>query len=55
MISVFDILGLILTIILIVIGIILFIAAIFIAYSAKTKKVIFPGFILFVLDFLYTH
>ncbi|HOG74376.1 MAG TPA: DUF116 domain-containing protein [Methanofastidiosum sp.] len=53
MISVFDILGLILTIILIVIGIILFIAAIFIAYSAKTKKVIFPGFILFVLDFLY--
>ena len=53
MVGIFDILGIIITVFLIIVGVILAIAVLFIIYSAKTKKVIFPGFILFVLDFLY--
>lgn len=53
MISIFDVFGVILTIFLIIVGLLLLIAVLLIFYSAKTKKVVFPGFILFVLDFLY--
>jgi len=49
----FEILGLILTVFFLIIVFILVIAILLISYSAKTKKVLFPGFILFVLDFLY--
>ncbi len=49
----FEILGLILTVFFLIIVFILVIAILLVSYSAKTKKVLFPGFILFVLDFLY--
>ncbi|KYC48825.1 MAG: hypothetical protein AMQ74_01568 [Candidatus Methanofastidiosum methylothiophilum] len=53
MISIFDVFGVILTVFLVIVLLLLLIAVLLIFYSAKTKKVVFPGFILFVLDFLY--
>lgn len=53
MIDIFEILGIILTVFFILVALLLAIAILLISYSAKTKKVLFPGFVLFVLDFLY--
>jgi hypothetical protein len=53
MVDVFEILGMILTAFFLIVGLILLVAILLILYSVKTKKVLFPGFILFVLDFLY--
>ncbi len=53
MIDVFEILGIILAVFFIIVILILAIAILLISYSVKTKKVLFPGFVLFVLDFLY--
>lgn len=53
MINVFGILGVIIAVIFLLIVLLLFIAIILISYSAKTKKVFFPRFVLFVLDLLY--
>ncbi len=53
MIDIFEILGIILTVFFLIVILILAIAILLISYSVKTKKVLFPGFILFVLDFLY--
>ncbi|KYC45060.1 MAG: hypothetical protein APG12_00985 [Candidatus Methanofastidiosum methylothiophilum] len=53
MIDIFGILGLILTVFFILVVLLLLITILLVSYSVKTKKVLFPGFILFVLDFLY--
>jgi hypothetical protein len=53
MVDIFEILGMILAAFFLIVVLILLIAIILILYSAKTKKVLFPGFVLFVLDFLY--
>ncbi|NPV49904.1 MAG: DUF116 domain-containing protein [Candidatus Methanofastidiosum sp.] len=53
MVDIFEILGMILTAFFLIVVFILLIAILLILYSVKTKKVLFPGFILFVLDFLY--
>jgi len=53
MIDVFEILGMILTVFFLIVVLLLSIAILLISYSFKTKKVLFPGFVLFVLDFLY--
>lgn len=53
MIDLFAVLGVILTVFFLMMALILAIAILLISYSAKTKKVLFPGFVLFVLDFLY--
>jgi len=53
MIDLFEILGMILTVFFLIVVLILAIAILLISYSAKTKKVLFPGYVLFVLDLLY--
>ncbi|NYT04629.1 MAG: DUF116 domain-containing protein [Candidatus Methanofastidiosa archaeon] len=53
MVDIFEILGMILTAFFLIVLLILLIAIILILYSVRTRKVLFPGFILFVLDFLY--
>lgn len=53
MVDIFEILGMVLTAFFLIVVFILLIATLLILYSVKTKKVLFPGFVLFVLDFLY--
>ncbi len=53
MIDIFGILGIIIATIFLLIVLLLIITIILISYSAKTKKVFFPRFIIFVLDLLY--
>ncbi len=51
--NIFEILGIILTVLFFILVLVLAITMLLILYSVKTKKVLFPKFILFVLDFLY--
>ena len=53
MIDLFEILGMILTVFFLIVVLILAIAILLIYYSVKTKKVLFTGFVLFVLDLRY--
>lgn len=51
--NIFEILGIMLTVLFFIVVLALVITMLLVLYSVKTKKVLFPGFILFVLDFLY--
>lgn len=53
MVDLFEILGMILTVFFLIVLLLLAIAILLISYSFKTQKVLFPEFVLFVLDFLY--